>query len=259
MKNQKMFWGLPAVLLALFLVVPGALAADFAIGLGAGVVPDYEGSDDYEGVILPAVEARFNNGMYFEMLGLNARFNLIPTSWVSWLRLGPVYNYRDSRSDVDNSQVEDLRNVSDANELGAFGGFEYKGWFAFIEWLADTGDAHDGSYGTLKGGYNWQITDAWLLSIGAEGTYASDDYMETYFSIDGDNAARSGLSRYDADGGMKDVALNLGVNWGFAQNWDLRGLVQIKQLVGDADDDSPVTDEGSETQFFGGLLVVFNF
>jgi len=29
--------------------------------------------------------------------------------------------------------------------------------------------------------------------------------------------------------------------------------------VGDADDDSPVVDEGSEGQFFGAALVVYTF
>jgi outer membrane scaffolding protein for murein synthesis (MipA/OmpV family) len=44
-----------------------------------------------------------------------------------------------------------------------------------------------------------------------------------------------------------------------AQNWDLRGLFQIKQLVGDADDDSPVVDQGSETQLFTAVMVLYNF
>jgi hypothetical protein len=30
-------------------------------------------------------------------------------------------------------------------------------------------------------------------------------------------------------------------------------------LVGDADDDSPVVDQGSENQFFTGVLVLFKF
>ena len=97
------------------------------------------------------------------------------------------------------------------------------------------------------------------MTFGAFGTYASDDYMDTYFSVDAANAAQSGLDQYKADGGMKDVGLDFGVNWRFAQNWDLRGLLQVKQLVGDADDDSPVVDEGSETQLFTGVLVVFKF
>ena len=51
----------------------------------------------------------------------------------------------------------------------------------------------------------------------------------------------------------------MGANWKFAQSWNLRGLLQIKRLVGDADDDGPVVDEGSETQLFIGLMILFSF
>ena len=256
MKIRKLFLGLLGALLALCLVVPVAQAADFSIGGGIGIAPDYEGSEDYEFVPIPAGAARFDNGMYVELLGLNLRANLIPSDF--W-RLGPVYNYRAQRSDVENNQVDDFKTVSDANELGLFGGIEWQNWYVFLEWLADIGDAHDGSYGTLKGGYNWIINSEWALTIGGFATYASDDYMSTYFGVNVRDSNRSGLDTYDADGGMKDVGIDLGVNWGFAQNWDLRGLLQIKQLVGDADDDSPVVDEGSETQLFTGVLVIYNF
>ena len=67
------------------------------------------------------------------------------------------------------------------------------------------------------------------------------------------------MPTYDADEDFKDIGLDLGFNWGFAQRWDLRGLLQAKQLVGDADDGSPVVDEGSETQLFTAVLVVFKF
>ena len=256
MKNQRMVFGLLAVLLAVLLVMPAARAAEFSIGGGVGVAPDYEGSDDYELVLVPTGLAKFDNGMYIKLLGLNLRANLIPSDF--W-RLGPVYNYRPERDDVDNNKVDRMKDISDANELGLFGGFEWQNWYVFLEYLADTGNAHDGSYGSLKGGYNWMINPEWVLTVGGFATYADDDYMSTYFGVDRRDAARSGLDRYDADGGMKDVGLDLGVNWGFAPNWALQGLFQIKQLVGDADDDSPVVDEGSETQFFTAVLVVFKF
>ena len=256
MKNRKMLIGMLGALLAVFLVIPGAHAADYQIGGGLGVAPDYEGSSDYEPVPVPVGQANFDNGMYVELLGLNLRANLIPSNF--W-RLGPVYNYRAERDNVENNRVDRLDEVSDANEFGLFGGFEWQNWYVFLEYLADTGEAHDGSYGTLKGGYNWIINKEWAMTFGAFGTYADDDYMETYFSVDAANAARSGLNQYKADGGMKDIGLDFGVNWAFAQNWDLRGLFQLKQLVGDADEDSPVVDEGSETQVFTAVLVVFKF
>ena len=83
--------------------------------------------------------------------------------------------------------------------------------------------------------------------------------MQTYFGVSRQDAQRSGLDRYDADESIKDEALDLGANWGFAQRWDLRGMLQVKQLVGDASDDSPVVDQGSETQLFTAILVVFKF
>ena len=259
MKKQIMLPGWLFVLLAVLLLIPAAQAAEFSIGGGIGIAPDYEGSSDYELVPVPAGSAKFDNGMYIELLGLNLRANLIPSSWVSWLKAGPVYNYRPERDDVDNDQVDRLDEVSDANELGLFVKFEYNNWFVNLDYLQDMGNAHDGEYAELSGGYNWLFSDAWQFSFSAFTTWADSDYHKTYFGVDANDAARSGLAVYDPDDGIKDVGLNLGANWRFAQNWDLRGLFQVKQLIGDADDDSPVVDEGSETQLFTAVLVVFNF
>lgn len=256
MMNQRLFTGLLVLLLTVLLVVPGAQAAEYSIGGGIGVAPDYEGSDDYQMVPIPAGDAKFDNGMFVKLMGLNLRANLIPSSF--W-RLGPVYNYRPSRSDVDNNRVDRMQNVDSANELGVFGGIEWENWFLSLEALVDTGSAYNGWYSTLKGGYNWIISNEWALSIGAHSTYADDDYMQTYFGVSRKDSNRSGLKRYNADGDIKDVGLDLGANWNFADNWGLRGILSVSQLVGDADDNSPVTDQGSETQVFTGVLVMFKF
>lgn len=256
MKNQQRIMGLLAALLILLAVIPAAHAAEYSIGGGIGVKPDYEGSSDYELVPVPTGSAKFDNGMFVKMLGLNLRANLIPSNF--W-RLGPIYNYRAERDNVEDNRVDRMRDVSDANEFGIFGGIDWEGWFVFLDLLGDTGDAHEGWTGKLAGGYNWAINKEWVLAMGGHATYADDDYMQTYFGVNRRDSARSGLDTYDADGGMKDIGLDLGVNWGFASNWDLRGLLQISQLVGDADEDSPVVDQGSETQVFTAVLVVFKF
>jgi outer membrane scaffolding protein for murein synthesis (MipA/OmpV family) len=256
MKRQKMLSGLLGAMLALLLVVPSVQAGQYSIGGGIGIKPDYEGSSDYELVPVPTGAAKFDNGMFVKLLGLNLRANLIPSNF--W-RLGPMYNYREERGDVENNRVDRMKDVSDANEFGIWGGIDWQGWFLLFDYLADMGNAHEGWYATLKGGYNWAISEKFVFTMGASTTYADDDYMQTYFGVDRQDAARSGLDRYNADDGMKDIALDFGANWRFAQNWDLRGLLQVKQLVGDADDDSPVVDEGSETQLFTAVLLVCNF
>jgi outer membrane scaffolding protein for murein synthesis (MipA/OmpV family) len=256
MKLGKRLIAVLMLLTALCLMAPAVQAADVSVGGGLGFKPDYEGSSDYEAVPVPFANVKFGNGMFVKLLGLNLRANLIPDDM--W-RLGPVYNYRAERDDVDNSAVDDMKEVSDANELGIFGGFAIDNWFVSLEYMADIGDAYDGWYSTLRGGYNWIINPSWALSIGASTTYADDDYMQTYFGVTAADAARSGLSQYSADSGIKDVGLDLGLNWIITQSWSAKGIASYTRLVGDADNDSPVVDEGSEDQFFGAALVVYTF
>lgn len=233
-----------------------AAAADISIGGGVGIKPDYEGSDDYEFVPIPFANLALDNGMFVKVQGLTAKANLIPSQ--TW-RLGPMYNYRGSRSDVDNNRVDDMQNVSDANEIGGFAGFDYNNWFVFLEFLADMGDAHEGWLGTARGGYNYVASKSWTLSFGLSATYADDDYMSTYFGVDGRDSARSGLKKFDADEGLKDAGFDLGILCQFTENWGGRLLGSYKLLLDDADESSPVTDEGSQHQLFGGLLVVYTF
>ena len=241
---------------AICLIAPAVQAADVSVGLGAGVAPDYEGSKDYKAVPVPVADVKYDNGMFVKLLGLNLRANLLPNKM--W-QLGPVYNYHAERDNVENDKVDDMKKIDSTSELGVFGGFVYEKWFASVELLSDMGDGHDGWYSKLKGGYNWVIDESWTLSIGASATYADDDYMQTYFGVNAKDRRRSGLDRYDADAGIKDIGINLGANWIITQNWSARGVVSYTQLLGDASDDSPVVDEGSEGQLFSAVMAVYKF
>ena len=159
-----------------------------------------------------------------------------------------MVNYRGPREDVENNAVDDMKDVDGTSELGVFGGFVYQKWFVSVELLSDMGDAHDGWYSKLKGGYNCVVNESWVVSIGASATYADDDYMQTYFGVSTRDSRRSGLDRYDAEAGIKDVGVNLGANKIITQNWSVRGVVSYTQLLGDASDHSPVVDDGNERQ-----------
>ncbi len=253
---MKMVKRLLMLLATLCLMVPAVQAADVSLGGGVGLAPDYEGSKDYKVVPVPTGNVKYSNGMFVKLLGLNIRANLLPGSM--W-QLGPVYNYRMGRKDVENNAVDDMKSVDATGELGVFGGLVYNKWYASLELLSDMGDGHDGWYSTLKGGYNWVINESWILSMGASATYADDDYMQTYFGVSNKDSRRSGLDRYDAEASIKDIGINLAANWILTQNWSAMGIVSFTQLLGDASDDSPVVDEGSEGQFFGAAMVVYRF
>jgi len=104
------------------------------IGLGVGMAPDYEGSDDSEAA--PVLFGRYNwdSGRYVALGGtqeagkaLRLRANLISDEM--W-ELGPVLQYRMERDDVDDNQVDRMKDIDAATELGAFVGFKSGPWSA---------------------------------------------------------------------------------------------------------------------------------
>ena len=237
-------------------LTPAAQAADVSVGLGVGLAPDYEGSDDYSAVPIPYVDVKWSNHMSLNLLGNKAKVNLIPSP--NW-RGGVVGEYIPERDDVDNSKVDNLEDVDASLMFGGFFGFEFKNWSASIEAMADVADGNDGAIVRLLGGYKIPIDQAWSFSIGAFTTWADDDYMEAYFEIDPANAARSGLSTFDADSGFKDVGLNLTVSYNPWEHWGIMGLARYTRLLDDAEDSPVVEDEGDANQFSGGILVFYKF
>jgi outer membrane scaffolding protein for murein synthesis (MipA/OmpV family) len=242
-----------AVLLA---AIPAAGAVEkLELGFGLGFAPDYEGSEDYEVVPLPYALAQWASGQYVRWTYDKIKGNVLPSDMWSF---GPMLQYISSRADVDNDQVDDMQNVDASVMVGVFGGVNIDRWSASIELRQDIAD-DNGFLATLNGGYTLPINDQLKLAFRVFTNYADGDYMNTYFSVDGGDARRSGLKQYDADSGFKDVGLNLIADYNFYQNWTVRGLFQYARLVGDAEDSPVVDDEGDENQFSGGVVLNYSF
>ena len=246
-----------AVMVCLMMgLTSAAQAADVAAGLGVGLAPDYEGSEDYAAVPIPYFSVRWENHMSINWLGSKAKLNLIPSPF--W-RGGVIGEYIAERDDVDNNRVDKLRDVDASFMLGGFFGFQYNHWSADIEAMQDMADGNDGAIIRLNGGYTIPIDETWTLSLGAFTTWADDDYMESYFEINGRNAARSGLDTYDADAGFKDVGLNVVTTFKPWEHWGFMGLLSYKRLIGDAEDSPVVDDEGDANQLGAGILIFYRF
>jgi len=244
--------------------LPSALAGEaggppdqwaFSLGAGAGFAPDYEGSEDYE--VVPLLLARVQRNEIFVALEANTlRANLLP---IPVFQAGPLIRYRPERNDVENDAVDDLEKVDAAVELGGFVGFETQGWHGRVEITQDVADAYNGWLVGARGGYRAVFSPSLSLNTTAFTTYASDDYMETYFGIDGANAARSGLDTFNADAGFKDVGLSLAAHYGGREGWGLTGIAAYKRLLGDAEDSPVVDDEGNPNQVLAGLVITYGF
>ena len=234
----------------------------FTLGAGAGAAPDYEGSDEYE--LVPLWNLRVANlyhpKTYVQVLGPRLRSNFLPSD--RW-RLGLSGQFIKERDDVENEQVDELEKVDPSFMLGAIAGYDF---FAdpqqdlVLEVEARQDVANDNGFlATVRGVYGSRLTERWRLDASLGSTWASEDYMSSYFGIDAGDAARSGLDPFSADEGFKDVSFGGALTYRLFERLSISALANYTRLIDDAEDSPVVDDAGDENQFFGGALVNYTF
>lgn len=232
------------------------------VALGVGVLPDYTGSDNYTAGVAPAGLVKFGDSeRYVRLIATELYFNALDNK--NW-SFGPVLNYRVGRSDVQDSVVDRMHSIDGTIEAGAFLGWSWLGvddprhrLNLSVELLHDVTGEYDGFVGSVSARYFEPVSRALTLSLGVASTYGSENYMETYFGVSSGDSARSGLSKFNADGGVRDVRISPMAILSLSPNWHIAGGVIYSRLLGDAED-SPVVDKrGSANQFFAGLGVAY--
>jgi outer membrane protein len=232
------------------------------VALGIGVIPDYMGSDDYTAGIAPTGLLKFGKSERFaRLLATELSVNVLDSR--NW-NLGPVLNYRFPRDDVEDIVISHMRDIDGTVEAGVFAGWTWIGeddprhrFTTSVQFLQDVAGEHEGYLVSASARYFQPVTLPLTLSIGATLTYGSSDYMQTYFGVDSDNAARSGLPEFSASSGMRDVRIPMMAIYSLSPKWHIAGGLIYSRLVGDASD-SPVVDErGSRDQLFAGLGVAY--
>jgi outer membrane protein len=236
------------------------------VGLGVGYKPDYEGGDDYEAGIAPFGRYNWGSGRYISLGGTSGteraarlRANLISKERSNIWEFGPLLQYRLERDSVDNNKVDKLKDVDAATELGAYVGLNSGPWKAGIGFAADVSSEHDGYLIYTKGGYKIPVNDRFSMNLGAHLTWADDDYMGTYFGVTGSESARTGLAKYKASSGFKDVGIGLTGNYMFNKKWGMLGNVAYTRMINDAEDSPLVNDAGDKNQYSFVLAVTYAF
>lgn len=231
----------------------------FTVGAGPALIPDYEGSDDYE--VLPLPIARAGKGpVYVALFGGKMTSNLI--NHPNW-RFGPLINFRRERHDVDNSRVDDMKNIDSTVEAGAQLGYDFilpGGKLGIeVEGAYDVMDEYNGWWISPQVNFTTTFEEKWTFAMNGGATFADDGFMKHYFGVGPNNRKSSGFANHDADGGAKDFYFSAGLNYRFTENWGVGLVGQWKTLIGDANDDSPVVAVGDENQFVTAAYVTYTF
>lgn len=235
------------------------------VGLGVGMAPDFEGSDDYTFAVAPFLKWKLEDSeQYIMVKGYEVQANIVDHPW---FRFGPSLNYRFGRDDsVDDEVVSKLEEIDGAIEGGAFIGIELidkenprKRFIANIDFLSDLSNEHDGYtlYMNLRGWYPLSMS----LDYGAgfSVVFASENYMDKYFGVTQKDSIKTGLPEFDADSGVKDFRINQILVFHLNRQWHVAGGFQYRCLLNDADD-SPIVDKrGSSDQWIGGIGIAYSW
>lgn len=220
------------------------------VGAGGIYEPEYEGGDELK--IQPVPFIVFTYG---EWLEIDPRGVTITALRHDGFALAAKVGYEAGRDDDDADRLEGLGDIDFAATVGAKASYNWNG----LEIYASVDQTINGSeslIGTFGAEYQAPVTERLILGAGVEAVVANDKHMQSYFGVTAAQAARSGLSEYKAEAGLKRVNVSASAIYMVSENWLVRGEAGLGILTGDAAD-SPIVEE--KLQPSASLFVGYKF
>ena len=243
-----------------------------SVGVGAGLGPSYDGSDDYVVFPAPIVQGKLGGiGISPRPAGLALDF--LPDSGDGPnFALGPSVRLRNDRhSQIEDEVVKRAGKLDRAFEIGVAAGVSFPKVMNPYDSLSintdirwDVAGAHEGMVVEPSVTYFTPLSRgmAASLSIGAE--FVDDSYADYYYSVSPTQSAASGLPQYSASGGLNSIGTNLLLAFDFDGNLANGGLALVavggySRLLNDAKETPYTSLRGSADQFFGALGLGYTF
>jgi MipA family protein len=214
-------------------------------GLGFGIVvgalgfvsPVYEGSDKYRVSGFPVIYPKF----YGDGPGLGDRLTLRGVDDVRFalfqhqgFEVGPVAGYTFGREQDDATRIRGLGDVDGGLVVGGYAGYTFEPFFIDAAYVTQvTGDTDTGYQIKIAAGVEHRLTDRIDLTATLSTAFASDDYMDAYFSITPLQSANSaaGLAVYDADAGFKNAGIDLAMDYRFTERATFTASAGYSRLI----------------------------
>ncbi len=227
---------------------------DLTLAGGVANSPDYEGSDDDELTIVPYIELSAFDGL--ASISLEGAEAYLPLGESVAAGLG--LSYDGGRGEDGNNALEGLGNIEDSviGSVSAVAAFD-DGQIGLTFAHSLGGDVEGYTIDLTVGHEIEVIEDRFDLEFEASVTWASQDYLDTYFGIDAGQAAASGLDETNVDAGFKNVGIGVTGSYYLTDSAELGLILDYQRLLGDAADSPIVDGEGSPNQVSAVAYIAF--
>jgi outer membrane scaffolding protein for murein synthesis (MipA/OmpV family) len=243
----------------------------FTIGLGAGLAPDYEGSNDYRLIPGGAIRGKVS-GLSFSTRGTYLYVDAVSLdSGNVDFDIGPIVGVRLNRTGkIKDDFVDRLPGRKTAVEVGGFAGVSFKALTnpydrlgLRLDVVKDVANAHESTVFTPNLEFSTPLSRTLFVGASLSADLVSDRYADYYFSISPAEAGVSGLPAFDADGGMKNWKIGLLANQSLSgdlrRGWSLFAIANHSRLLGDFKRSPIVSQRGSASQWFGAAGLAYSF
>ena len=232
----------------------GSSTTQFQIELGAGAIvkPKYPGADSFLVSPFPI----FGVGrFYVPGLGQVVDGNKVKRGFFVF----PSFDINGERKASDSSDLTGTDTVDWAVEVGLGAGYRYDWIRGFVE-VRQGFNGHEGQVASFALDFITNPMDRLELIFGPRATWASNDYMDTYFGVTPSEAMAPGssLSPFNASAGFKTVGVVGRTRYELTDEVALHLRGGWERFIGDAAD-SPITKAGNVNQFSFGAGLSYRF
>lgn len=235
-----------------------------------GVAPVFgmawAGSKDAALSIFPDLRVNYNDTLFLSVqdgLGWNA------VNHDGW-KAGPIVRTRFGRNDDDGGSPfliaggsDALRGMGDVGIAGEAGGFVEKRLGAKKQWrlraeVRQGFGGHEGVVGDVLAQYSGR-EGRLIYAVGPRATFASGDFMQTYYGVDAAQAARTGLAVSRLDGGLVSYGLGGSLIRPLSAKRAAAVFAGVDRVGGEPAGSSLIRERGQRTQFSVGLGYSYRF
>nr|WP_245163665.1 MipA/OmpV family protein [Burkholderia latens] len=231
----------------------------YAISLGGGFAPRYQGSNQYRAVVGPSFSAMFGNGFFIDTgVGAGYRLSLPNGAFVS-----AALGYDAGRADENRFGLPGSDHLKG---MGRVPGSVLFGLRAGVK-LLDGGEltiAVDAPVTHASRGLSGHVDlavpifEAGRHALVATGSVhaGTGRYMQTFYGVTDAQSLASGFRPYSTSGGVDSATLSLAWNWDVSRHWAVRATGGFTRLLGRYGD-SPIVQ--TRSNYYGMAGVTYKF